>query len=87
MSDMEKAIAAGLYDHLLVNKVGVVAPVGKISHERMNKAEKMEFDREHAPSLSSSLSSEMTRAVRGPRRNALCWCGSGKKRKHCHGKV
>ena len=86
--------------HVQVRREDPAEEEARLRQEAENLAARMQFEHAEAPGLDApeTLAQEdtgdialaATTPVRNDQklgRNELCWCGSGKKFKHCHGKI
>ncbi|MGE7990614.1 preprotein translocase subunit SecA [Pseudomonas sp. NPDC089554] len=82
--------------HVQVRREDPIEEEARLRREAEELARRMQFQHAAAPGLESALSEEgaevavATAPVRNEQklgRNEPCWCGSGKKFKHCHGQI
>jgi preprotein translocase subunit SecA len=85
--------------HVQVRREDPVEEEARLRQEAENLASRMQFQHAEAPGLDQPAlaleepvdvalaASEPVRNDQKLGRNELCWCGSGKKFKHCHGKI
>jgi preprotein translocase subunit SecA len=85
--------------HVQVRREDPIEEEARLRQEAEELAARMQFEHPSAPSLevadaveeggdvAQALSTTPVRNDQKLGRNELCWCGSGKKFKHCHGKI
>ena len=83
--------------HVQVRREDPAEEEARLRREAEELAQRMQFQHAAAPGLESAEQQEegaevavATAPVRNDQklgRNELCWCGSGKKFKHCHGQI
>ena len=88
-----------MLSHVQVRREDPVEEEARLRRDAEELAARMQFEHAPAPGLDQPevlaedaevVAATVLEPVRNDQklgRNELCWCGSGKKFKHCHGKI
>jgi preprotein translocase subunit SecA len=95
--DSIKRDSIRVLSHVQVRREDPVEEEARLREEAEALAARMQFQHEEAPGLEApevlgeevdvALAQTPVRNEQKLGRNELCWCGSGKKFKHCHGEI
>ncbi|MGE8406054.1 MAG: preprotein translocase subunit SecA [Pseudomonas sp.] len=95
--DSIKRDAIRVLSHVQVRREDPIEEEARLRREAEELAQRMQFQHAEAPGLESgelqeegaevALAAPPVRNDLKLGRNELCWCGSGKKFKHCHGQI
>ena len=95
--DSIKRDSIRVLSHVQVRREDPIEEEARLRQEAEALAARMQFQHDEAPGLEApevlgeevdvALAQSPVRNDQKLGRNELCWCGSGKKFKHCHGEI